>query len=215
MPGCRVKGLGGTFGLISQNLIENLFKSEKIQDFRLGAAVSFLSKMSADTSFTKIGSYVNDTLSQGITSMNIPLKVTFGASARLNPRTQIYADYLFQNWADYSVSENRDINLQNLSKVSLGIEYKNSAQAYTLSDLIIWRGGVSYGTTPYKINGTSIKEFSVSAGVSLPFSRENYLDLSLQYISRGSTEAGLLKENILKLGASLSLGELWFVRQDY
>ncbi|PJC59085.1 MAG: hypothetical protein CO025_07315 [Ignavibacteria bacterium CG_4_9_14_0_2_um_filter_37_13] len=211
----RVKGLGGTFGLISQNLIENLFKSEKIQDFRLGAAVSFLSKMSADTSFTKIGSYVNDTLSQGITSMNIPLKVTFGASARLNPRTQIYADYLFQNWADYSVSENRDINLQNLSKVSLGIEYKNSAQAYTLSDLIIWRGGVSYGTTPYKINGTSIKEFSVSAGVSLPFSRENYLDLSLQYISRGSTEAGLLKENILKLGASLSLGELWFVRQDY
>jgi len=211
----RVKGLGGTFGLISQNLIENLFKSEKIQDFRLGAAVSFLSKMSADTSFTKIGSYVNDTLSQEITSMNIPLKVTFGASARLNPRTQIYADYLFQNWADYSVSENRDINLQNLSKVSLGIEYKNSAQAYTLSDLIIWRGGVSYGTTPYKINGTSIKEFSVSAGVSLPFSRENYLDLSLQYISRGSTEAGLLKENILKLGASLSLGELWFVRQDY
>jgi len=211
----RVKGLGGTFGLISQNLIENLFKSEKIQDFRLGAAVSFISKMSADTSFTKIGSYVNDTLSQGITSMNIPLKVTFGASARLNPRTQIYADYLFQNWADYSVSENRDINLQNLSKVSLGIEYKNSAQAYTLSDLIIWRGGVSYGTTPYKINGTSIKEFSVSAGVSLPFSRENYLDLSLQYISRGSTEAGLLKENILKLGASLSLGELWFVRQDY
>lgn len=211
----RIKGLGGTFGLISQNLSENIFKSDKIQDFRLGVAVSFISKMNADTSFTKIGAYVNDTLSQGITSMKIPPRFTFGASAKLNARTQLYADYLFQNWADYAISGNTNTNLQNVSKISLGIEYKNSVQAYTLSDLIIWRGGFSYGNSPYKINGTGINELSVSAGVSLPFSRENYLDLSLQYISRGSTDPGLLKENILKLGASLSLGELWFVRQDY
>ena len=211
----KVKGLGGTFGLISPNLSESIFKSEKIQDFRLGAAISFTSNMSADTSFTKLGAYVNDTLSQGITAMKIPPRFTFGASAKLNSRTQIYADYLFQNWADYSISGNTNTNLQNVSKISLGIEYKNSVQAYTLSDLIIWRGGFSYGNSPYKINGTSINELSVSAGVSLPFSRENYLDLSLQYISRGSTDPGLLKENILKLGASLSLGELWFVRQDY
>ena len=211
----RVKGLGGTFGLISQNLNENLFKSEKIQDFRLGVAVSFISKMSSDTSFTKIGSYVNDTLSQGITSMNIPPRITIGASAKLNSQTQIYADYLFQNWVDYSVSGNTTGNLQNVAKISLGIEYKNSEQPYSLSDLIIWRGGFSYGSTPYKINGTGVNELSVSAGVSLPFSRENYLDLSLQFISRGSTDPGLLKENIFKLGASLSLGELWFVRQDY
>ena len=211
----RVKGLGGTFGLISQNLNENLFKSEIIQDFRLGVAVSVISKMSSDTSFTKIGSYVNDTLSQGITSMNIPPRITIGASAKLSSQTQIYADYLFQNWADYSVSGNTTSNLQNVAKVSLGIEYKNSEQPYSLSDLIIWRGGFSYGSTPYKINGTGINELSVSAGVSLPFSRENYLDLSLQFISRGSTDPGLLKENIFKLGASLSLGELWLVRQDY
>ena len=211
----RIKGLGGTFGLISQNLNENLFKSDKIQDFRLGVAVSFISKMNADTSFTKIGTYVNDTLSQGITSMKIPPRVIIGASAKLNARTQLYADYLFQNWADYSISGNANGNLQNVSKISLGIEYKNSAQAYSLSDLIIWRGGFSYGNSPYKINGTGINELSVSAGVSLPFSRENYLDLSLQYISRGSTDPGLLKENIIKLGASVSLGELWFVRQDY
>jgi len=211
----KVKGLGGTFGLISQNLNENIFKSDIFQDFRFGASVSFISQMTVDTSFTKFGTYVNDTLSQGITTMKIPPRFTIGASAKLNPRTQIYADYLFQNWADFSVSGNAGNNLQNLSKVSLGIEYKNSVQAFTLSDLIIWRGGFSYESTPYKINGKSVNEFSVSGGVSLPFSRENYLDLSLQYISRGSTDAGLLKENILKLGASLSLGELWFVRQDY
>ncbi|MFA6979079.1 MAG: hypothetical protein WC209_07110 [Ignavibacteriaceae bacterium] len=211
----RIKGLGGTFGLISPNLNENLFKSDKIQDFRLGVAVSFISKMNADTSFTKIGAYVNDTLSQGITSMKIPPRVTIGASAKLNARTQLYVDYLFQNWADYSISGNANGNLQNVSKISLGIELKNSAQAYSLSDLIIWRGGFSYGNSPYKINGTGINELSVSAGVSLPFSRENYLDLSLQYISRGSTDPGLLKENMIKLGASVSLGELWFVRQDY
>jgi len=211
----KVKGLGGTFGLISQNLNENIFKSDNLLDFRLGASVSFVSQMSADTSFTKYGTYVTDTLSQGITTVKIPPRFTLGASAKLSSRTQIYADYLFQNWADYSISGKTDNNLQNLSKVSLGIEYKNSSQAFTLSDLIVWRGGFSYGSTPYKINGKSISEFSISTGVSLPFSRENYLDLSLQYISRGSTEAGLLKENILKLGASLSLGELWFVRQDY
>jgi len=211
----KIKGLGGTFGLISQNLNEHLFKSDNIQDFRLGVAVSFISKMNADTSFTKIGAYVNDTLSQGITSMNIPPRVTIGASAKLSPRTQLYADFLFQKWADYSISGNTNTNLQNVSKVSFGIEFKNSAQAYSLSDLIIWRGGFSYGNTPYKINGTSINELSVSAGVSLPFSKENYLDLSLQYISRGTTDPGLLKENTIKLGATVSLGELWFVRQDY
>jgi len=211
----KVKGLGGTFGIISQNLNESLFKSDKIQDFRLGLSVSFMSQISADTSFTKYSAYTSDTLTQGITDMKIPPRIIIGASAKLNPRTQVYVDYLMQNWADFSVSGNSEKNLQNVSKISLGIEYKNSAQAFTLSDLIIWRGGFSYGNSPYKINGTSINELSVSAGVSLPFSRENYLDLSLQYISRGSTDAGLLKENILKLGATLSLGELWFVRQDY
>jgi len=211
----KVKGLGGTIGVISQNLNGTLFRSEKIRDVRFGAAVSFISKIAADTSFTKIGRYVTDTLSQGITSLSIPPKITVGASAKLNARTQIYADYFFQNWANYTVSGNANDNLQNLSKVSLGIEYKNSEQAFSLSDLIIWRGGFSYGTTPYKIKGVSINEFSASCGVSLPLSRENYIDLSLQYILRGSTDSGLLKENILKLGASLSLGELWFVRQNF
>jgi len=211
----KVKGLGGTFGMISQDLNKDIFKSDFVQDFRIGVSVSMVSQLSADTSFTKLGNYATDTLSQGITTMKIPPRFTFGASAKLNPHTQIYADYLFQNWSEYAVSGNTDQNLQNLSKVSLGIEYKNSAQPYTLSDLIIWRGGFSFGTTPYKINGKGISEFSVSGGVSLPFSRENTLDLSLQFISRGTTDSGLLKENILKLGATLSLGELWFVRQDF
>ncbi|MFA6597128.1 MAG: hypothetical protein WCS69_05335 [Ignavibacteriaceae bacterium] len=211
----KVKGLGGTFGLISQDINKDFFKINFLQDLRIGASVSMISQLSSDTSFTKLGNYATDTLSRGITTMKIPPRFTFGASARLNPQTQIYADYLFQNWSDYAVSGNTDQNLQNLTKVSLGIEYKNSTQPYSLSDLIVWRGGFSFGTTPYKINGKSVNEFSVSGGVSLPFSRENYLDLSLQYISRGSTDAGLLKENIFKLGATLSLGELWFVRQDF
>jgi len=211
----RVKGLGGTFGLISSNLNESILKSDALQDLRLGASFSFSTNVTADTSFTKYGTYVSDTLSQGIAPMQLPPRLTVGFAARVNPRTQVFVDFLHQNWASLSISGFKNGDMQNVSRLSFGVEYKNSTQSYTISDLIIWRAGLSFGNSPYKINGTSINEYEASAGVSLPFSRENYLDLSLQFISRGTNTTGLLKENILRLGATLSLGELWFVRQDY
>ena len=79
---------------------------------------------------------------------------------------------------------------------------------------IIWRAGLSFEQTQYLVNNEGINQYSISGGFSLPVSTANTLDLGLQYAIRGTTDPGLYKENILKLYFTISLGDIWFIREE-
>ena len=105
--------------------------------------------------------------------------------------------------------------MQNAYKISAGFEYRplqDNNAGFTKN--IIWRAGLSYEQTPFILDYTSIYQYSISGGVSLPLSYQNTVDIGLQYSTRGKSTLDLVKENSFRVDFSLSLGQLWFSRSE-
>jgi long-subunit fatty acid transport protein len=210
----KTSGIGATFGLTTPDFSKVVFNSENLSDFKIGVAFSFISQLSTDSTFSKKAQYILDTVSSGSTKMKIPIRINAGIGLRINKSYLVYLDYLHQDWSKYQLSSNYDDNLMSVNKISAGMEYRRNPSGMDFADLVIWRTGISYETTPYHLLGEHVKQYTLSGGVSLPISRENTLDFSVQYLIRGKNSAGLLKENMIKIGAGLSFGELWFLRYE-
>lgn len=207
------RGIGTNLGIISSDLSQ-IFKSDNLTDFRIGAALNLISTLTADTILTGITALNTDTLGSGTVDMKLPITASFGASMLLNGKLLIHANYLYQPWSKYELNRLSSSNLRDAMKVSAGFEYRLAKETASFWEQIFWRAGLSYEQTKYTFNGEGINEYSVSAGFSFPISTENTLDFGAEYSMRGTSDFNLFKENILKLTFGVSLGEMWFIRQD-
>lgn len=210
----KSSGLGGTFGIISNDFAKFL-KLSSITNLRLGASYSFRSRFNADSSQTFTTSLGTNSLTSDKSTVQLPMNFGAGLSFTYKNSYLFLLDYYYQPWSEYKFNGRAMPNLRNNQKLSAGMEYRNSDnRARGFWDNVILRGAVSYEQTQYQLNGKGIDQYSVYGGISLPLEYENTLDLGLQYSMRGTTENSLLKENIFKLNVSLSLGELWFFRPE-
>ncbi|QOJ28922.1 MAG: hypothetical protein HRU80_08510 [Ignavibacteriales bacterium] len=209
----RMKGVGFDAGVISPELSGILGVEEVIPGIRVGFAMSYFNKFTSDSLFAGGNNIVIDTLSYGAGSAQIPLKLSFGASLQLNRFMRVHLDMITQSWSSYEVNGMKDPNMQDMMRIGSGFEYRVKDRDRNF-DSEIYRGSIFYEKTPLVINGQSITEIGASAGVSFSLSPESYFDLSLQYIRRGTTDNGLVKENIFRLHAGMSLGEIWFLQQE-
>ncbi len=57
-----------------------------------------------------------------------------------------------------------------------------------------------------------INSYGIRAGVNIPISTYNSIDLGLNYSVKGTTENGLIKDEFFNLTAAVNFGELWFLR---
>jgi hypothetical protein len=76
------------------------------------------------------------------------------------------------------------------------------------------RGGLSFEDSQYEVFGENIMQYMLHFGFSFPIGDFNTVDIGLAYGFRGKTESNLIKEDIFRGTVSISLGELWFVRQE-
>ncbi len=207
-------GYGFSFGLISPDF-SSFFKQENISDFRLGVSFNYFGEMNVDTSMISSSSLQNDTIGFDKVKMKIPLQAAFGIGLVLSKNYHVSVDYLMQSWSNYEFNGQKSNQLQNSYVLGVGLEYKPIKElGATFWEQIIWRCGLSYEKTQYKVNETSINQYSIAAGLSLPMSSSNTIDLGLQYAMRGTTDSGLLKENLIRFNLGISFGELWFVRPE-
>ncbi len=210
----RPKGIGTTLGVISPDL-SGLLNLEEITDFRIGLVYNYLSSLRTDTVLVSRSTLGTDTVSTGIVDMKVPGRISAGLSFVLNKKYLLSLDYVFQAWEKFSFNLKTFKNLRNMSKISAGFEYTpQKVLGSSFWEQIIWRAGLSFEKTQYFINDEGINQYSVSGGFSLPVSTANTLDLGLQYAMRGSNNPGLFKENILKLYLTVSLGDIWFIREE-
>ena len=107
----------------------------------------------------------------------------------------------------------QDVRYDNASKYRLGGFYVprfNSITSYW--ERVSYRAGVRFEETGLTINNEGIDEFGISFGLGLPMGRAfSNANLSFEYGQRGTTNAGLIKENFFKVGLSLSLNDKWFI----
>lgn len=207
-------GVGFTIGLISNNLA-GIFGSELIKDLRLGFIYSSPSKLNTDTTVTSTTLIGDIESSSGSYKTELPSRIGVGFSLMLNGGYSITADYLYQPFSNFMVNGKNLSVLRDLSKISLGVEYRNpDVRSYSFWEQVMLRGGLSYESTQYEFNGKGIDQISLYTGFSMPLGFDNTLDLGFQFGRRGTKEGNLLSENFYKFSITLSIGELWFIRTE-
>jgi len=214
----KYRGMGSTFSVISGNIFDLFDNSESSNNsvLRFSAIANFKSELTTDTSIvatTSIGKIENLI---GEVKTVLPSKFTFGTSYGWNDKYLIILDYLFQPFSKFQFNKKYDNNLKDRIKFSLGFEYKNKSARMNASMLekISYRFGVSYEETQYKFNGININQYSLHSGITIPFGDINLIDFAIVAGLRGTTDNNLIKEQFINAAFTLTLGELWFVRED-
>ena len=149
------------------------------------------------------------------TDFNLPEETTvglgFGQQNKWFAGAQ-YENIQASNFRNPSFSL-QDVRYDNASKYRLGgffVPRFNSISSYW--ERVVYRAGVRYEETGLNINGEGINEFGISFGLGLPMGRAfSNANLSFEYGQRGTTNAGLIREDFFKIGLSLSLNDKWFV----
>lgn len=208
------RGIGGSVGLISPDF-SKLIEIESVSDFRIGMALNLFSNLTSDSLFTS-GSLVGiDTVGSGRGKAAIPNKISLGLSFVLSKKFLISVDYSSQAWSKYKLNDFTPNELRNSYKISTGFEYRPARElGSSFWEQIILRAGLSFEQNQYFINNNGIDQYSLSVGASLPLGNENTIDFAVLYAKKGTKDLNLFQEDLLKVGIGLSLGELWFIRQD-
>ena len=209
----RPKAIGATFGLISPDILKG--SSSIFSDLHIGGSANLIFSTSVDSLLLASSSVRTDTVNLSTMDMKIPYRVNVGASVILNKRFLVTVDYAFQPWKEFSINNFNSVYMRTMMMLSAGFEYKAPKElGSSYFNTIIFRGGFSCEQTQYFINNTGINQYSVYGGCSLPLSMGNTVDIGLQYYIRGQVANSLIKENGFKLAFGISLGDIWFLRDE-
>jgi hypothetical protein len=191
-----------------------LLGSKKLNNMTLGVFFStpgwFTSKVTGR--FQKSTNIDSVNFSEG--DISIPWALGAGISNEFADNSLIIAgDVFFQKWDDYKYYGSHPPEIKNSFRVGLGAEYTPSKKYDDpIYKRVSYRLGANYTSDYLKINGKSINAIGLNAGLSIPISRFNSIDLFFTYYRRGTTSNGLIKDDVYKLGASVNIGELWFLK---
>jgi hypothetical protein len=153
------------------------------------------------------------------TDLTFPSQYSLGFGVGQARKWFVGAEYTNQKTSNY---RNRTFTVDNVSfsdasRYKLGGFYTprhNAISGYF--NKVTYRGGMRYEDTGLVINGESINEFGISFGVGLPVGRLfSNINVGFEVGSRGTTNAGLVKENFFNTFISLSLNDRWFIKTLY
>lgn len=153
-------------------------------------------------------------------SGSYPMALAVGASVRFGNRYRALADYAMQDFTSallHGPDGSSDPNGASGSRIGFGVEKlaNISGEFGTSYGMDTWalRLGFYYSTLPVAPAGSGgVNEMAVTAGIGVPVGFESLLNFALTAGQRNPvTAASAPKESFLRLGASISLSERWFV----
>lgn len=191
-----------------------IFKNKKLDNLVIGGFISTPAKFNSSLSGRFVRSIDNtDSLNISEGKLEIPLAFGVGISNEFNNKLIVAADFYMQQWDNYKYYGAHPVEIKNNMRVGLGFEYTPSKRLEdSWFSRISYRLGGSYTADYLKLNNEDINAIGLSAGLSLPISQFNALDLYFKYNIRGKSQNGLIKDEIFRVGASVKIGELWFLR---
>jgi hypothetical protein len=153
-----------------------------------------------------------DTTAAGTGNVDLPLALGVGASYAFSSRYYVTGDVSLENWGSAKFFGSHPAEIRNSTRVSLGFEAMPEREANTFWSLVVYRAGIYYNSTYYKINGQPIDEWFVTGGVGIPIGPDARMNVGLHAGTRGTTAAGLQRDTIFRLTVSLSASEAWFMK---
>jgi hypothetical protein len=208
----RANGALGTFSAVFSGFGH---LAEVLDPLSVGALVSTRSVLRITERNIYEFSSVNDTAQDIEGEAVIPLAYGVGASYRIMPRLLLAADYYSQAWRQGRFFGQTPPNLRNSHRIGVGLEWGASLlPTASWGQRVGWRLGYTYNASYVQLNGVSINEWAVTAGVDFPFSGLTRMALSGSYGQRGTLNNNLIRDTIIRVSLALTIGEQWFIRPE-
>ncbi len=214
-----LSGFGFTFGAQYKKIFEN--KMELYGSLAYTPSTNLKSENSAELATIAIGGNSQEIVfdSQDLTvldrDLNFSEEYKLGVGVGKSKSWFVGAEYVMTNSSEIGDRRNfsrDDVVYEDATRMSLGgfyIPKYNSLTSYFKR--VVYRAGVRFEETGLNIDNQSIEEFGISFGVGLPignlFSNAN---IGFEYGQRGTTAAGLVKEDFFNVSIGLSLNDKWF-----
>ncbi len=192
--------------------IDKLFKLKKSNEFTIGFLYESPLTLKSKLDGIYTSSISTDTVSIEKGDIDIPARIGFGITKKVGNRYLLSSDLLMQNWSNFLSYGVVQPNYQSAMRIGAGVEIQPIENTDKTWDKLSYRFGGFYETSYYTVNGESINRIGINAGIGIPISKFNSLDFGISVSTRGKTENGLIKDDMIKLTAGLNFGELWFVR---
>ncbi|HLS29645.1 MAG TPA: hypothetical protein VK021_02185 [Flavobacteriaceae bacterium] len=193
----------------------------------LHSAISYAPKLKLDSeNFRKLatiqanGSVINENeIDLANTSFYTPSDLRIGAGIGEGKKWLVGLEYQNIGKASYtntSFSPN-NITYKQANAYRIGGYYiPNYRDITNYFSRITLRAGVRYQETGMTINQEDIDEFGISFGLGLPAGRYmSSINIGAEYGQRGTTAAGLIKEEFINIYIGISLSDKWFIQKKF
>lgn len=149
----------------------------------------------------------------------VPAKVSFGLGIGKSKKWEFGSEVVLQGTNNFGgkFSSIANVKFENTTEIRIGgyfIPKYNSFDNYFKR--IVYKAGINYKNLGMVINGKSINEQTLTAGLGLPlYGVFSNINIGFEIGKRGTKMGGLIQENFKTLTIGLSLNDLWFKRTRY
>ncbi|MDP4240349.1 MAG: hypothetical protein Q8904_12855 [Bacteroidota bacterium] len=152
----------------------------------------------------------------------LPSLYGIGFNYMYDKKLSIGIDYSLQQWKNIDFFWNpatgkNSEDLNNRSKLAVGVEYQPNPKGRNFSDRIRYRGGFNVSDSYYNVDGiTQPKNYGITCGLGLPLYNKvsnsiSMLNASFEYGKIGSTAT--LREDYFKFTLNVTFNEHWFFKR--
>ncbi len=144
-----------------------------------------------------------------------PHSIGVGVSYNYEQRFYGEIDFTYQNWHDakYLPIEGFEVSTLKFNdrwKVAAGLQY-NPNRRGSFFGAMSFRVGGHYNHDYINITGSNLRDYGVSAGLSLPVpSGKSTINFGLEWNHRYSTPTTMINENYFNITFGITFNELWF-----
>ncbi len=125
------------------------------------------------------------------------------------------ADYTYKNWGTDRIVGS-SLYYQNTQHIHGGIEYTPQKNYFkSILNRMKYRAGGFYDQNYFKINGSAIDQWGVTAGLRIPIKNTSAINLAYEWSQRGQTGSALMKETYNTFRVGLSFNEVWFQKRKF
>lgn len=171
---------------------------------------------------------VNSTLAPGINAVEHTGDLTYSMPNAYGvgfyyhrDKWSVGADWSFADWGTRNQADVKDgLAFRNTNKVSIGGQYTpNPGDVRNIFKRWTYRAGLRWAQNYVVLNDTPISDVALTMGVGIPLRMTGLsnVHLGMEVGQRGTTNAGLIKENYLKftIGFSFFGEDYWFMKVKY
>lgn len=179
----------------------------------LGLTYSLGHELSSSSyvTYQRVASTTETTTEKTRNGFELPHMFGIGLAFQRDQKLTVGLDYVLQKWNSVKFL-NKENQLSNRSRISLGAEYQPNAISRNLLARVKYRIGAYYSDSYANIKGKrAAKEYGISAGFSFPmFGKRSVLNISGQYVRVSPQAYGKIAENQLRINIGIIFNGRWF-----